>query len=61
MKNTTAYPVNKPFEVDGVKFIIDSNSNGRHYSVWCITDKKNLVTRARLETCASRINERLGR
>ena len=60
-KNMTKYPVKKRFELNGVEFYIDSNcgtGRGGNYSVYCITDHKNIVTRARIETCIKRIEER---
>lgn len=55
------YPIKKRFEVNGIEFYIDSNcgmGKGGNYSLYCITDQKNLCTRAKLETVEKRINER---
>jgi hypothetical protein len=59
--NKAKYPIRKRFELNGVEFYIDSNCGmGRsgNYSVYCINDHKNLVTRARFDTCIRRIEER---
>lgn len=58
--NMTKYPIQKRFAVNGVEFYIDSNCGyGRgNYSVYCVTDHKNLVTRAKLDNCFKRIEER---
>ena len=61
MTTMTKYPIKKRFELNGVEFYIDSNCGiGRsgNYSVYCITDHKNLVTRAKIDTCIKRIEER---
>lgn len=58
------YPVKKRFELNGIEFYIDSNcgiGRGGNYSVYCITDHKNIVTRARIDTCIKRIEERANR
>ena len=60
MKNAK-YPIRKRFEVKGIEFFIEPNCGmGRsgNFSVYCITDQKNLVTRARFDTCIRRIGER---
>ena len=57
----TKYPIRKRFELNGVEFYIDSNCGmGRNgnYSVYCINDHKNIVTRAKFDTCIRRIEER---
>jgi hypothetical protein len=56
------YPIKKRFKVNGIEFYIDTNcgmGKGGNYSVYCITDQKNLVTRARIENCFKKIDERI--
>lgn len=52
-------PIGKRFEVYGVEFYIDTvMGRGTNYTCYCITDHKNLCSRAKLETIAKRIEER---
>ena len=55
----TQYPIGKRFEVNGVEFIIQTTfGRGQNFSVYCVTDQKNLVSRGKIDTCIKRIEER---
>lgn len=59
MKST--YPIKDRFVVSGIEFYIDSVCGmGRsgNYSLYCITDHKNLCTRGKLNTIIRKIEER---
>lgn len=52
-------PIGKRFAVNGVEFYIETvMGRGMNYACYCITDHKNLCTRAKLETIVRRIDER---
>ena len=48
--------VNKPFELKGKTYTIDSTFS-RYYMVYCITTGETLCTRGLLETCANKVWE----
>ncbi|MCM1439908.1 MAG: hypothetical protein NC131_12005 [Roseburia sp.] len=51
------FPVNKEFELCGKYFIVQPTMDGFHYSIYCLSDKKMLCSRANLDTCYNKIRE----
>lgn len=48
------FKLNEHFELNGKTFCI-SRTYGRHYTVYCYTDQKCLVTRGNLDTCVNKV------